>query len=92
MNAQDAVAPRDPLQREGQGQLQDPERPLFFCVAEDAVWETGLVDGGSDIPRRVTRVTEPSESNRTLTVALPVTGDGRKLSNSLNFTVSGPEP
>ena len=51
MHAPDAVAPRDPLQREGQGQLQDPERPLLHCVTGDAVLKA---DRTSSIPRRIT--------------------------------------
>ena len=51
MNAQDAVAPREPPQREGQGHLQDPERTLLFRVARYAVLKA---DRTSSIPRRIT--------------------------------------
>ena len=38
------MAHRDPVQREGQGQLQDPERPLLFRVAGGAVLKVGRKD------------------------------------------------
>ena len=69
-----------------------------FTVTGGAVMKAQRTDKPSNIPWRIT--VQP-DSNGDVTVVLPITndcnstgaictGDGRKLSNSLNFTVSGP--
>ena len=69
-----------------------------FTVTGGMVMKALRVDKPSNIPWRIT--VQP-DSNGDVTVVLPTTndcsstgaictGDGRKLSNSLNFTVSGP--
>ena len=72
MYAQDAVAPRDQLQREGQGQLQDPERPLLLCIARDAVPKAQRTDQTGSIPRRITAL---SDSSGVVTFGRSVTGN-----------------
>ena len=49
------MAHRDPVQREGQGQLQDPERPLPFRVAGAAVPKVGRKGRTGTMPLRITR-------------------------------------
>ena len=49
------VASRDPVQREGQGQLQDPERPLLFCVTAGAVLKVERKDRTGSMSWRITR-------------------------------------
>ena len=69
-----------------------------FTVTGGTVKKAQRTDKPSNIPWRIT--VQP-DSNGNVTVVLPITngcnstgaictGDGRKLSNSLNFTVSGP--
>ena len=69
-----------------------------FTVTGGTVKKAQRTDKPSNIPWRIT--VQP-DSNGDVTVVLPITndcnstgaictGDGRKLSNSLNFTVSGP--
>ena len=70
MNAPDAVAPRDPLQREGQGRLEDPERPLLLRVARDAVLKVERTDRTGSI---LWGIVVPPDSNGTVTFAVPVT-------------------
>ena len=52
MHVQDAVAPRDPLQREGQ--LQGAERPLLLCVTRGAVLKVEWAGRRSNTPWRIT--------------------------------------
>ena len=49
------MAPRDTVRREVQGQLPDPERPLLFRVAGDAVLQVERTDRRSNMPWRITR-------------------------------------
>ena len=65
MNVPDAVAPRDPFPREGQGRLQDPEHLLPSPVTGYAVLKTQRT---GSIPRPAAA---PPDSNRTRRV----TGD-----------------
>ena len=72
MNAPDAVAPRDPFRREGQGPLQDPERPLLGLVVREPFLKVELTDRTGGIPRGTTA---PSDSNGVVTLGWPSTGD-----------------
>ena len=72
MNAPDAVAPRDPFRREGQGPLRDPERPLLDLAVCEPVLKVGLTDRTGGIPRGTTA---PSDSNGVVTFGRPSTGD-----------------
>ena len=74
MHVQDAVAPRDPLQRKGKGQLQDAERPILLCVTRGAILNVDRTDR-SNMPWRITA---PPDSNEAVTFALPVTDRGRR--------------
>ena len=72
MNAEDAVVPLEPVQREGQGQSQDSERPLLRLVVHDAVLKVERTDRRGGIPSRITAL---SDSNGAATFGPPVTGD-----------------
>ena len=72
MNAQDAVAPRDTFQREGQGRLQDYERRLLLRVAGYAVLKTQRTDRTGSM---LWLTTAPPDSNEVVTFGRPVTGD-----------------
>ena len=75
MHVQDAVAPRDLLQRKGQGQLQDAERPLLLCVTRGAILKVERTDRRSNM---TWRITAPPDSHGAVTFALPVTDRGRR--------------
>ena len=72
MNAPHAVTPRDPFRREGQGPLQDPERPLLGLVVRELVLKVELTERTGGIPRGTTT---PSDPNGVVTFGRPSTGD-----------------
>ena len=92
------MASRNPVQREGQGQLEGPERPLLLRVTGDAVLKAERTDKRGNIPWRSTA---PPDSNGTGGIELPTTAgwepdgaictqDGKKLSHLPDFPVKGP--
>ena len=70
--AECVAPPRDPVRREGRGLVPDPERPLPFCAAGDAVVKVERMDRRSSIPWRMTM---PLDSDGAETWALTVAGD-----------------
>ena len=96
MKWRNVAVPRDPIRREGQGLVPDPERPLLFCVMGNAALQVAQSDRRSSISRRITRGCQPGgvrrESRRPARATATQLISAGSAMTAMEFAVHGDQP